>query len=230
MKIYRYTGESIYWYSGSSELELKENELLREGDDRLKVTPDHKTGPEPFEHVDDLPEVGDVTDLKQLQLAAKEIRDFIRDGNYTLLEWVKPAVDKLWRIALDQFDSDLIPPPAWYGLDKDQIKLWLTKLINWTTEELAHVDPLPVTSGVSEGRSNEVIELLADSMTLEMREIVTSPKFPSADKKMRELCRIDSRFLGWDSPRWAKLLGISDPAIRKTKFWTEDRPRMIGDD
>lgn len=49
----------------------------------------------------------------------------------------------------------------------------------------------------------------------------------SVDKKMREICGVDRRFLGWDSRQWAELLGVKSPAIRKTKFWKEDRPKAI---
>jgi hypothetical protein len=49
----------------------------------------------------------------------------------------------------------------------------------------------------------------------------------SADDKMRAICAIDRQYLGWKSPQWADLLGISEPAIRKTMFWREDRQRAI---
>jgi hypothetical protein len=47
----------------------------------------------------------------------------------------------------------------------------------------------------------------------------------TADDKMRAICGIDRRCLAWKSPLWADLLHVSEPAIRQTKFWKEDRPK-----
>jgi hypothetical protein len=45
----------------------------------------------------------------------------------------------------------------------------------------------------------------------------------SADDRMRAIYRIDTRVLAWDSPRWGCVLGITDAAARKTKWWKVDR-------
>jgi hypothetical protein len=50
---------------------------------------------------------------------------------------------------------------------------------------------------------------------------------PSADNKMRAICAINRRFLGYKSHEWADLLGVTDAAIRKTSFWKVDRPQAI---
>jgi hypothetical protein len=49
----------------------------------------------------------------------------------------------------------------------------------------------------------------------------------SADDKMRAICAIDRRYLGWNSVQWAQLLGVKDAAIRKTTFWISDRKLAI---
>jgi hypothetical protein len=49
----------------------------------------------------------------------------------------------------------------------------------------------------------------------------------SADDKMRAICAVDRRFLGWNSVQWAHLLGVKDAAIRKTTFWVSDRKLAI---
>ena len=96
-------------------------------------------GREPFEHVDDLPDIGDITNASELLDNAIKIRDFIKHGNYALLNWVKPSVDNLWKVSLDQFDCILYPPPEWYGLKKEQLKLWLNKLIEWAESKVVPV-------------------------------------------------------------------------------------------
>jgi NTP pyrophosphatase (non-canonical NTP hydrolase) len=45
----------------------------------------------------------------------------------------------------------------------------------------------------------------------------------SAERKMEEILQIDPRFAGKDSHEWAKLLGVSDAAIRKTATWKHIR-------
>lgn len=72
------------------------------------------------------------------------------------------------------------------------------------------------------------VEVLLGADSREILDIARSKK--SADDKMREICRIDQRFLGYTSPGWAELLGVSDAAIRKTRFWGHDRQQAIGAD
>jgi hypothetical protein len=43
----------------------------------------------------------------------------------------------------------------------------------------------------------------------------------TAEEKLRELCAFDKRFLAWDSPQWADLLGVTARAVRDTRFWKE---------
>jgi hypothetical protein len=52
----------------------------------------------------------------------------------------------------------------------------------------------------------------------------------SADQRMGTICGIDRRYLGWRSPEWAELLGVSEAAIRKTAFWKHDRKPAIAAD
>jgi hypothetical protein len=52
----------------------------------------------------------------------------------------------------------------------------------------------------------------------------------SADDKMRNICAIDRRLLGYDSPQWGELLDVTGDAIRKTAFWKKDRKRAIAAD
>lgn len=119
----------------------------------------------------------------------------------------------------------------WCGVEcsfesHDEVIKWLDRFSEWAALKVKSVTGTQSTGE----RGDTPIEMLADPLTLEMREIVTSRKFPSVDKKMFELCRRDARFLSWNSPKWAKLFGTSEAAIKQTKFWKDDRPRLIGDD
>jgi hypothetical protein len=69
------------------------------------------------------------------------------------------------------------------------------------------------------------VELLLEEDAKAVLGIAHSKR--SADVKMRDICRLDRRYLGWDSGQWAELLQVSDAAIRRTRFWKEDRRRAI---
>lgn len=62
----------------------------------------------------------------------------------------------------------------------------------------------------------------------EVLKIARSSK--TADDRMRDISRIDQRFFGWKSPQWSNLIKVSAAAIRKTKFWKEDRQQAIEQD
>jgi hypothetical protein len=50
------------------------------------------------------------------------------------------------------------------------------------------------------------------------------------DYKLRAIATIDRRFLGWNSPRLATLVGTTDGAVRQTEWWRVDRKRTIEDE
>jgi hypothetical protein len=80
-------------------------------------------------------------------------------------------------------------------------------------------------SKLSRSVSGDAVEALLGDEAQKVLKIARSGR--SADSKMREICGIDRRFLGYESPQWADLLGVSDAAIRKTPFWKQDRQRAI---
>jgi hypothetical protein len=49
----------------------------------------------------------------------------------------------------------------------------------------------------------------------------------TVDERMRSIYAIDNRALGWTSPKWAKVLGVSDAAVRQTEWWTKERRRLM---
>jgi hypothetical protein len=81
----------------------------------------------------------------------------------------------------------------------------------------------PATKAKASG--NAVEALLRDEDSQAILNVTRSDK--SADTKMREICGIDKRYLAWQSPQWSGLLGVDSAAIRKTKFWKEDRKLAI---
>jgi hypothetical protein len=65
------------------------------------------------------------------------------------------------------------------------------------------------------------IEALLEDGGQEALKIVNLDK--SAEFRMQELFKLDCwKFLGYNSKQWAKLLGTTDAAIRKTTFWRID--------
>ena len=92
---------------------------------------------------------------------------------------------------------------------------------------LTQAEPKQAAKAEPEGKNKaaKAIETLLDEPGEQVLKITRSKK--SSDSKMREICRIDTRFLGFDSPHWSRLLGVSEAAIRKTTFWKVDRPKAI---
>jgi hypothetical protein len=84
------------------------------------------------------------------------------------------------------------------------------------------------TPKLSRPAPGNAVEALLSDEAHQILEVARSRR--SADDKMREICAIDRRFLGYDSPQWAELLGVSDAAIRKTAFWVRDRQQAIDAD
>lgn len=50
----------------------------------------------------------------------------------------------------------------------------------------------------------------------------------TTEERMRDIYTIDNRAVGWDSPKWGKVLRVTDAAVRKTNWWKIERPRLRG--
>jgi hypothetical protein len=50
----------------------------------------------------------------------------------------------------------------------------------------------------------------------------------TVDERMARICAADRTCLGWTSVRWARLLTTTDAAVRQTRWWRVDRPRLRG--
>jgi hypothetical protein len=49
----------------------------------------------------------------------------------------------------------------------------------------------------------------------------------STDEKLRQISRLDRRFLSWTSDQWATLLGVTSARIRQIYWWKHDRKQEI---
>jgi hypothetical protein len=58
---------------------------------------------------------------------------------------------------------------------------------------------------------------------------IVNDKSMSTDTKQRLITQLDKRHVGWKSPRWAKLLGVSEQQCRDTEWWKVDRKEMLED-
>lgn len=75
-------------------------------------------------------------------------------------------------------------------------------------------------------RRGNPVEIMLGEEGGEILRIVCSGE--SANEKMKKIYKVDRRFLGYSSEKWADLLHISAAAVRKTHFWKYERPRLIG--
>jgi hypothetical protein len=82
-------------------------------------------------------------------------------------------------------------------------------------------------SGPADVDWKAVLESVVDENALVIIKIA-GDKSKTADQKMRDIYAIDNRVVGWDSPKWGKVLGVSADAIRQTDWWKKDRKRLIG--
>jgi hypothetical protein len=100
----------------------------------------------------------------------------------------------------------------WTALDHTERGPWLEKAITFFEAQAKQRD--------KRERTTNPVEALLENADARILEIAAR-KDDSADDRALAICDIDRRCWVWKSPRWAKLLGVSDAAIRKGKFWKE---------
>ena len=97
--------------------------------------------------------------------------------------------------------------------------------------DLAEIEPVKLQEAAKksesiESRSSAVaVEALMGTESREVLNIANSDK--PVDTKMRDICGVDLRFLGYNSERWSELVGVTSAAIRQTYFWKVDRRKAI---
>jgi hypothetical protein len=99
----------------------------------------------------------------------------------------------------------------------------------------AYADTTPVTAATptpdkqgagknEKGRnpvSAKAIESLLGAEAQRIMTIAAQTDIP-LEEKMRAICRIDQRFRGYNSSKWAELLGVTPNRIRQLPFWTQE--------
>jgi hypothetical protein len=73
-----------------------------------------------------------------------------------------------------------------------------------------------------------LLEVFGDSNAVQMAAVAQDTS-KSTEDRMQAIYEIDRRVLGWDSPKWAKVLGVTEAAIRKNHWWREERTRLSRD-
>jgi hypothetical protein len=80
----------------------------------------------------------------------------------------------------------------------------------------------------AEGWGERLVAILNPNDVAIMR--IAEDQEMTADQRMRAIHAADNRVVGYDSPRWAKILGITAAAVRSTDWWRHERPRLRGSD
>jgi hypothetical protein len=111
------------------------------------------------------------------------------------------------------------------GLDAQTICEWKPRqLLEYLRLELKSKDRTAPAEVHGEGNSGAQPPILAilDDVNQDVLTIASDER-KSSDDKMRDIIKIESSYRGWQSNRWAKLLGVSDSQIRKNQCWKELR-------
>lgn len=72
-----------------------------------------------------------------------------------------------------------------------------------------------------------VVAAVADENAVAIIKIASDESL-TTDQQMRDIYKLDRRVLAWDSPRWARLLRVTDAMVRRTDWWRVDRKRLRG--
>jgi hypothetical protein len=120
-----------------------------------------------------------------------------------------------------------VPPPLVDALD--QAADFLDALVGVERGRVGEVVPQGTTP--PKGKRPipaAVIESLLGDESRRVMQIAESEDHDT-EKKLRLICAIDRRHLGWTSEQFGQLLGVRSAAIRKTRFWTVERRRLMAE-
>ena len=101
-------------------------------------------------------------------------------------------------------------------------------------ETVATTGPVAVTDSApgeddSQIAMRNVLSVLGEENAIAILAVASKDNL-TADQKMRNIGRIDRLCTDWDSPKWARLLGVTADAIRQTEFWKVDRKKLLKKD
>lgn len=147
-----------------------------------------------------------------------EIR-MTENGKFVLPD--ESAFAATWPAVVSYLDNDLLCN----ALHAEDIEAWHVRL---QIENARLLDKLSTGSARAEkgeadvaqsGDQSKAVALLLGKESHRILGIASSDK--TADEKMRAICEIDRRILGWSSLDLGDLLSVKPSAIRKTAFWKE---------
>jgi hypothetical protein len=95
----------------------------------------------------------------------------------------------------------------------NQVRAWFEEFLDFLASRERPADKQDYKFVVSA----KALESLVGDKGVEILRVAQSDL--ALGRKMRDICRIDNRYLGCKPPEWAGLLGVSSAAIQQTEFW-----------
>ena len=157
--------------------------------------------------------VGAIPSGIQVQAKGCQILTYPRDAQVVVFDG-QILVRETWREY--QINSDGEAALNWHRMGESEVVKPVVPGNHTVSEE--------TLSEPKEWNSVNAAEFFLGEEMGKILKIAESDK--SCDDKMRKICGIDRRYIPWKSPRWAKSLNVSEAAIRNTKFWKEDLPKL----
>jgi hypothetical protein len=115
--------------------------------------------------------------------------------------------------------------PAWHGepATEQGALAYMDEMLAAGKNWLQSGQPAPGSgTSIEQPDIERIVEAVGDENTLKILASV-GRKDLSGDQKMQELIGLDKRFAGKNSSVWAKLLGVTPPAVRSYGTWKELR-------
>jgi hypothetical protein len=137
------------------------------------------------------------------------------------LEGIRETIDSLYGLARDEALDRVVSAPS-AATDSNLATIQLIEQESGRAQQkstLSETDQL--------GETLRRIGLAAMDSNTGLIIQIAGDRAKSAEQRAREICDVDARFWGKNSPFWAELLGVSDAAIRKTDFWKVDRRKYL---
>ena len=109
---------------------------------------------------------------------------------------------------------------VWLSVTRDELAAWPRAPKPHASPQRAPQEPPHAAKDVAT-MIEQVKSATLDSSGAEVYRVATDKRL-TADQRMREIARIDSRYKGYDSTQWHRLLpDVSASAIRQTSAWAE---------
>jgi hypothetical protein len=174
-------------------------------------------------------------------LVCRQVLD--RDSR-VLPDYGSPYVRDAWSLfehlkAKGQINRNLEKPSQRYNADEARFELasLRDRMFNLTPLTTAGVKPgedasapatamhpdgpaQPTTAADFEQHMERVAQAIGDDNAVRILAIAQRKDW-SGERKMEEILRLDSRFVGKDSTEWGKLLGVSPAAVRGYGLWKQ---------